>query len=89
MNHAAMFWRIAMAHMAALNGLAADRHKWATLPDWRRRERRALAEARLNHYFNEIERIIAQRSTPDTHWPTTSDIRQQSRPTRQAPQFRY
>jgi len=87
MNQAALFWRIAMAQMAALNALAADRRKWAMLPDWRRRERRALAEARLNHYFNEIERIIAPRSTPDTH--RRPQHRRQSTPTRQIPPLRY
>jgi hypothetical protein len=61
MERAAIFWRIAMAQMAALNALAADRRKWAMLPDWRQRERRALAQAPLNDYFNEIERIIAHR----------------------------
>jgi len=72
MEQAATLWRIAMAQMAALNALAADSRKWAMLPDWRRRERRALAEARLNNYFNEIERIVAQRSTPDTQRPIAS-----------------
>lgn len=64
MSRAAIFWRIAMAQMAALNALAADHRKWAMLPDWRRRERRALAEAGLNNYFNEIERIIAEGRRP-------------------------
>src|SRR5579864_7655665 len=72
MEQAVRLWRIAMAQMAALNALAADRRKWAMLPDWRRLERRALAEAQLNNYFNEIDRIIAQRSTPDTQRPTAS-----------------
>ena len=83
-NQAAKLWRIAMAQMAALNALAVDRRKWAMLPDWRRRERRIVAEARLNHHFNEIERILAQRSTPDTH-RRPHHGRQQSRPTERLP----
>jgi hypothetical protein len=63
MYQAAMLWRVSMVHMAALNGIVARK----ALPDWRRRELRAVAESRLNEYFNEIDRIIALSATPDTH----------------------
>ncbi len=63
MNHATLLWRIASMHMAAFNGVVARK----ALPDWRRRELRAIAETRLNDYFNEIDRIIALNATPDTH----------------------
>jgi hypothetical protein len=58
-----MLWRIAVVHMAALNGIMARKG----MPDWRKRELRATAESRLNDYFNEIDRIIALSATPDTH----------------------
>ena len=66
MTDTKMLWRTAMERIALLNQVISHPSLRRTVPCWKRHELRAIAESRLNDYFDQIERMIARSPTQNT-----------------------